>query len=116
MGERYFGQLLERLDKAYPRTILEKDLLNENFSQNLLNMFLSEKLITRSKNKPYNYLLGPMGFLFLNQVRMKKIINSLNISLDKFNKSSTQLSKAIIFLTIVLILIAGIQSIIQLLF
>ncbi|MDP2766048.1 MAG: hypothetical protein Q8O41_01135 [Candidatus Methanoperedens sp.] len=107
MGEKYLGDLLEELDEvSYSRTrsilkpkrtvgylekIIPLGLILEAFSRDLIrDANEPEKLKTfgRTIDKTIPCTLTITGFQYLNQIRIKKSIEELNDSINKFSERS----------------------------
>jgi hypothetical protein len=111
MGERFIGDLLKELDKAYQERKLtigelvdEKglplELIIEASMRDLIANANSPREplgIVNNKNTPC--ILTIKGFELLNQIRMKEAI-------EKFNKSSDKFSNVIIYLTMILVILS----------
>jgi len=108
--ERILGDLLEELDKAYPRAVrphgFSKELIIESLNNNLITVTqnmsdLREKAIKGDSSVPV--ILAPQGFLMLNQIRIKKANDELNRAIKDFDIASRKASKHMIWLTYALI-------------
>ncbi len=82
MGEKYIGDLLEELDKAFQEHKLTVGELED-------------------KSIPLELIRE--GFEYLNQIRIKKEVEQLNDSIKNFNVSSDRAARRLVWLTYVLI-------------
>ena len=91
----YLGELLEKLDKVYPKSLTVQELRQEIAIDvdGTIQEAMSRQLITYPSYKPDSPLgtgdrisLGIKGFELLNQIRIKKAIEDLNKSSDKASK------------------------------
>ena len=104
MGEHVFGNVLEKLDKAFPDPI-DIGILYREFGQDIIDRCIRSRIIdipTAEMNKHHDIIdpsipcvLSAYGFLLLNQIRMKKTLEMLNDSIYKFDKSSEYSSRRI---------------------
>jgi len=119
MGERLFGELLEELDERYPnRPVSINKLIKSGFSHEVIKQSIEGEIITLPLNmkeytkraldgdKTLPVLLGPNGFMMLNQIRQKKSTDELNQSIKKFEKSSSEYSQKMSKLTWTMLLLA----------
>lgn len=107
--ERQLGNFLEELDRISPNSMKEEEI-KKRFSIGLWEEAWDRDLIVRDRERNEKehesyWKLGSKGFELLNQVRMKKLINHLNISIIKFNKSSDRSSTIMIILTSIIALL-----------
>ncbi|MBU3968160.1 MAG: hypothetical protein KKG76_12455 [Euryarchaeota archaeon] len=105
MGEKYIGDLLEELDKAFQEHKLTAgeledksiplELIREGFEMGLIRD-ASEPLVKpfgETIKRTIPCILTITGFEYLNQIRIKKEVEQLNGSIAKFNESSDKAYK-----------------------
>ena len=101
------GNLLEELDSAYPECklttneLMEKgipsDLILDGFARDLIrdaNSPLVAKIVGID-NRAIPCIITIKGFEYLNQIRIKKTIEKLDTSINKFNESNDESSNKI---------------------
>lgn len=121
--ELLLGDLLECMDKKYPYVHTLEELENIGFSQYLVLESLEKGFISdiSELTDPRNiksdnindslFVLSSDGFLALNQIRLKKATEKLNVSINNFNASSSKSANRIEILTWIIAVFAGITAI-----
>jgi len=108
--EKHLDDLLEELGNAYPETPTYKELKEKQFPEDTLQEALKRDLIIPSYDKfPVRNFgtgdrigLSVKGYEYLNQIRIKKTIEQLNVSIKKFNESSDKTANILVGLTALL--------------
>ncbi|CAG0994714.1 hypothetical protein METP2_02840 [Methanosarcinales archaeon] len=104
----YLGELLQALEKSYPHGLTVSEL-REKFSSDtddIIHDAVRGKLILYPIYDPGgNFRVGDIiyldvnGFGLLNQMKMKEAVDTLDLSIRRFNESSDKYSKEMVYLT-----------------
>ena len=97
MAETQLKDLLNDFDKAFPEGITEEELLAKSHSLELINRAVSSLLI-RHVNGRYHF--NKEGLEMLMMVRTKESIDKLDVSINKFEVSSSKQANKMVNLTI----------------
>lgn len=113
--QKYWGGLLEELDRAYPYNLSLDDLIKRGYDKGIVIKMSGSQIINHTPDFS-KINLSASGFLMLNQIRIKKATDKLNESIERFSdkneKSSKELNKYTKILTgatIALVIITVIQ-------